>query len=491
MGQKWGKLLHISKKSSTFAANFDIDPTDMEKVTLKLRTTKSAGTIRLRFRLKDGRKCDLTHPSDIVADLRDLAKLDSTGEPAKHVSKYDQELVADIREERRIISAAYAAMRADGAPMTGEALHTYIERIKHPNAQTGQPRTLLERFQKYIADSERDGVIGAARSRHYSVVARILRRFLVVYGCLDMTPEQVSGQTLMDLRNFVLNEYQYVADWPQLYADCKTIDIPTARRAENTAATKFKMLRTFFTALEDAGEIEKSPFRRLGGEHRRKVLREKYDAPIYLLADELQRVIAADIPAELEDTRKAFVVQCAFGCRLGDFARLSMDNISIDPTGFAYIHYLPEKTAGAAADYSEVETPIMRYALDIIKGCGFDFPVLRNCYGHCGYNAKIKDLLKACGIERKVTKYNVETGTNEYRPLYEFGSSKLARKTNVDIMHKVQLNEYAAGLHSESSDAVKHYTKLERADRFALMCIAFRQPAYKVDANLQLIEGAQ
>ena len=491
MGQKWGKLLHISKKSSTFAANFDIDPIDMEKVTLKLRTTKSAGTIRLRFRLKDGRKCDLTHPSDIVADLRDLAKLDSTGEPAKHVSKYDQELVADIREERRIISAAYAAMRADGAPMTGEALHTYIERIKHPNAQTGQPRTLLERFQKYIADSERDGVIGAARSRHYSVVARILRRFLVVYGCLDMTPEQVTGQTLMDLRNFVLNEYQYVADWPQLYADCKTIDIPTARRAENTAATKFKMLRTFFTALEDAGEIEKSPFRRLGGEHRRKVLREKYDAPIYLLADELQRVIAADIPAELEDTRKAFVVQCAFGCRLGDFARLSMDNISIDPTGFAYIHYLPEKTAGAAADYSEVETPIMRYALDIIKGCGFDFPVLRNCYGHCGYNAKIKDLLKACGIERKVTKYNVETGTNEYRPLYEFGSSKLARKTNVDIMHKVQLNEYAAGLHSESSDAVKHYTKLERADRFALMCIAFRQPAYKVDANLQLIEGAQ
>jgi len=491
VGQKWGKLLHISKKSSTFAANFDIDPIDMEKVTLKLRTTKSAGTIRLRFRLKDGRKCDLTHPSDIVADLRDLAKLDSTGEPAKHVSKYDQELVADIREERRIISAAYAAMRADGAPMTGEALHAYIERIKHPNAQTGQPRTLLERFQKYIADSERDGVIGAARSRHYSVVARILRRFLVVYGCLDMTPEQVTGQTLMDLRNFVLNEYQYVADWPQLYADCKTIDIPTTRRAENTAATKFKMLRTFFTALEDAGEIEKSPFRRLGGEHRRKVLREKYDAPIYLLADELQRVIAADIPAELEDTRSAFVVQCAFGCRLGDFARLSMDNISIDPTGFAYIHYLPEKTAGAAADYSEVETPIMRYALDIIKGCGFVFPVLRNCYGHCGYNAKIKDLLKACGIERKVTKYNVETGTNEYRPLYEFGSSKLARKTNVDIMHKVQLNEYAAGLHSESSDAVKHYTKLERADRFALMCIAFRQPAYKVDANLQLIEGAQ
>ena len=271
----------------------------MEKVTLKVRTTKSAGTIRLRFRLKDGRKCDLTHPSDIVADLRDLAKLDSTGEPAKHVSKYDPELVADIREERRIISAAYAAMRADGAPMTGETLHTYIERIKHPNIVTGQPRTLLERFQKYIADSERDGLIGSARSRHYSVVARILRRFLVVTNRLDMTPAQMTAPMLMDFRAFVLDEYTYTADWPQLYADCKTIDIPTERRAENTAATKLKMLRTFFTALEDAGEIEANPFRRLGKEHTRKVLREKYDAPIYLLADELQRVLAADIPEEL------------------------------------------------------------------------------------------------------------------------------------------------------------------------------------------------
>lgn len=463
----------------------------MEKVTLKLRTTKSTGTIRLRFRLKDGRKCDLTHPSDIVADLRDLAKLDSTGEPAKHVSKYDAELVADIREERRIISAAYAAMRADGAPMTGETLHTYIERIKRPNAMSAQPRSLLERFQKYIADCERDGLVGRDRSRHYSVVARILRRFLVVNSSLDITPAQMTAPMLMDFRNFILNEYQYTADWPQLYADCKTIDIPTERRADNTAATKLKMFRTFFTALEDAGEIDASPFRRLGSEHRRKVLREKYDAPIYLLADELQRVLSAEIPAELEDTRSAFVVQCAFGCRLGDFARLSMENLAVDPSGFAYIHYLPEKTAEAAADYTEIETPVVRYALDIIKGCGFSFPVLRNCYGHCGYNAKIKDLLKACGIDRKVTKYNAEAGTNEYRPLYEFGSSKLARKTNVDMMHKVQLNEYAAGLHSESSDAVKHYTKLERADRFALMCIAFRQPAYKVDANLELIEGAQ
>lgn len=463
----------------------------MEKVTLKLRTTKSTGTIRLRFRLKDGRKCDLTHPSDIVADLRDLAKLDNTGEPAKHVSKYDPELVADIREERRIISAAYAAMRADGAPMTGETLHTYIERIKRPNIETGQPRTLLERFQKYIADSERDGLIGNARGRHYSVVARILRRFLVVTNRIDITPAQVTAPVLMDFRAFVLDEYRYTADWPQLYADCKTIDIPTERRSDNTAATKLKMLRTFFTALEDAGEIDANPFRRLGKEHTRKVLREKYDAPIYLVAEELQRVLSAKIPAKLEETRSAFVVQCAFGCRLGDFARLSMDNIAVDPSGFAYIHYLPEKTAEAAADYSEVETPIMRYALEIIKGCGFSFPILRNRYGASGYNAKIKDLLQACGIDRKVTKYNAETGTNEYRPLYEFGSSKLARKTHVDMLNKVQINEYAAGLHSENSEAVKRYTNLERADRFALMCVAFRQPAYKVGADLELIEEAQ
>ena len=76
---------------------------------------------------------------------------------------------------------------------------------------------------------------------------------------------------------------------------------------------------------------------------------------------------------------------------------------------------------------------------------------------------------------------------NKYVPLYEVGSSKLARKTHIDLMNKVQVNLYAAGLHREGSKAVKRYTMMELKDRFALMCVAFGAEQYKVDQNLDII----
>ena len=77
-------------------------------------------------------------------------------------------------------------------------------------------------------------------------------------------------------------------------------------------------------------------------------------------------------------------------------------------------------------------------------------------------------------------------GENKYVPLYEVGSSKLARKTHEDLMNKVQVNLYAAGLHREGSIAVKRYTMMELNDRLALMCVAFGAEQYKVDETLEI-----
>ena len=59
-------------------------------------------------------------------------------------------------------------------------------------------------------------------------------------------------------------------------------------------------------------------------------------------------------------------------------------------------------------------------------------------------------------------------------------SSKLARKTHVDMLNKVQINYYAAGLHREGSKAVFRYTSLELSDRFALLNAAFGEEEYRV-----------
>ena len=105
------------------------------------------------------------------------------------------------------------------------------------------------------------------------------------------------------------------------------------------------------------------------------------------------------------------------------------------------------------------------------------------------YNKKVCELMKICGIDRKVTTYDTEKHDNVYIPLYEAASSKLARKTHVDMMNKVQVNIYAAGLHRQGSDAVHHYTKMEMKDHFALMNVAFGQPDYRVDKDLNILEG--
>ena len=103
-----------------------------------------------------------------------------------------------------------------------------------------------------------------------------------------------------------------------------------------------------------------------------------------------------------------------------------------------------------------------------------------------GYNTKIRSILETCKIDRQVAHYDELKKENEYMPLYKAASSKLARKTHVDMMNKVQIDKYVAGLHKAGSGAVDRYTSLELKDRFKLMSLAFGQKPYTVDNNLNI-----
>ena len=103
------------------------------------------------------------------------------------------------------------------------------------------------------------------------------------------------------------------------------------------------------------------------------------------------------------------------------------------------------------------------------------------------YNKKIKELLEYCKINRIVSRFNEASGTMERVSLSSLGSSKLCRKTHIDMASKVQVNMYATGHHSIGSSAVGHYSVLEIRDLFILLCAAFRQPQFRVDGNLNVI----
>lgn len=464
----------------------------MERVTIFLRTTKTEGDIKLRFRLRDGREVDLYHKSEIRAALKDIAKFDENGNVKPKVSVFNKELKLSIDREMDAIYAAYRSLceKMQKGNINGEIFEDAIDLVLNPDArnQKKAEMTMLGRFDRFIADGYRDGIFGEGRMRHYRVVYGALERFLAIKNLRSITPIEFTADMLMDLRYFFTNEYEYVEKYSYLYDDKKKRDIPCKPRDMNTTITRLKKLQAFFNELEDKEEIIASPFRKLGKKRKATVLKERYDEPVYLHKDELLKVMHTEVPTTLQETKECFLLQCAFGCRIADFQALSMGKVRVTEDGIPFIHYLPKKTLRENVENTEIETPIMRYALDLIKKWQFNFPILKYVTGKSGYNAKIKLLLQHCEINRECKVFDDGLNDNVYKPLYTFGSSKLCRKTHVDIINKVQVNMYAAGLHKVGSKAVNRYTKMEMKDHFTLMCVAFDQPIYKVDKELNIIE---
>ena len=373
--------------------------------------------------------------------------------------------------------------------INGEIFEDAIDLVLNPDArnQKKAEMTMLGRFDRFIVDGYRDGIFGEGRMKHYRVVYGALERFLAIKNLRSITPIEFTADMLMDLRYFFTNEYEYVEKYSYLYDDKRERDIPRQPRDMNTTITRLKKLQAFFNELEDKEEIMASPFRKLGKKRKATVLKERYDEPVYLYKDELLKVMRTEVPTTLQETKECFLLQCAFGCRIADFQALSMSKVKVTEDGIPFIHYLPKKTLRENVENTEIETPILRYALDLIKKWQFNFPILKYVTGKSGYNAKIKLLLQHCGIDRECKVFDDGLNDNVYKSLYTFGSSKLCRKTHVDIMNKVQVNMYAAGLHKEGSEAVNRYTKMEMKDHFTLMCVAFDQPIYKVDKELNII----
>ena len=461
----------------------------MKYITFAYRTQKTSGKIRLRFRLRDGRNVQLFHKSDIEADLRDLERFDLDCKVKKKTKIYNTVLEGEINTELGIMAKAYDKMVKEGKDLTSDVFENTINELRHPiEEKRVDVETLPVRFKRYADEALHDGIIGEGRYAHFNVLAGKLERYVIIKGISRTVPSEVSPDFLMDFRNFLFDEYKYVKKFPALYKDMNRANKPTARLSLNTVATQMKTLQTFFNYLEENDEISKSPFRKLGKERKLAVVRTLYDAPIFLRADELEKVRCVKLPSKLENVRNAFVLQCALGCRISDFKALTMDNVSVSEEGVPFIHYLPQKTLDTQETNKEIQTPLVRFAYDIVMEYKFCFPELKYVYGESGYNSKIRSMLEIAKIDRKVPVFNEEKKVNEYLPLWSQGSSKLCRKTFVDMLAKIQINRYAAGLHREGSSAVDRYTHMELRDRFTLMNLAFGQEDYRVNQKLEVIK---
>ena len=464
----------------------------MERITILDKSKKENGNIKIRFRLRDGRDVDITHRTDIIADVALLRKqFSEDGTLKPRVSVYDQALLTAITARKEVMHEAYQAMREKNQMLTSEVLTREVERIlaeKDKSARASQP-TLVKRmtdvFAEWIVGQYESGVFGTGRKRHYEVLQRELCRFLVMRRMKDITVKEFDGSMLHDFSIWLRDEWRFVEKYSDLYESLDERRIPREARSSNTIATKMKLLRCFFRAQEFIGEVEKTPFNMMDGSRRKAMMREKYDTPVSLTREELKTIVQTEVPPALSEVRDTFVLHCFIGCRVNDLKAMTWDNVSV-MDGIPFIHYIPQKTAYQEGE--EVVTPLMRTALKILKKYDFKFSLLRNLWGKDGYNTQIKKLLESCGIERKCPIRDTEAGRTKYVPVWEIASTKLARKTFVNMMASCQVDLYAAGLHKRGSDAVKRYAHIDLRERFRLMCFAFDEKEYEADDDLTIIE---
>ena len=332
---------------------------------------------------------------------------------------------------------------------------------------------LYPRFLRFINEAHRDWVIGNGRYAVALGKAAKLNRFLSIIGQRMMTAQEFTTDRVLEFRQFIADEYKYVPLYPDLYPCGSGHHWPKKRLRDTTVVHDLKLLQAFFAELENADEIRRSPFRKLSMEKRRIIMHTMYDAPIYLRAEELKAIMTTDVPSNLQWAKDLFVLNCAIGCRIGDLLRLTPDKVAMSDDGIPYVHYIPSKTARLQTSNVEVQTPLIEPALEIIERTGLHFMDHNHHYGKQRYNKALRRLLQYCGITRQVCLYCPETEDNIYKPICDVATSKLARKTHIDMLNKVQINYYAAGLHRTGSDAVFRYTNLELKDRYELLKAAF------------------
>lgn len=461
----------------------------MARISIFVQTKKTSGKIKIRFRLKDGRDVQLYHKSEIEADLSDLSKFEADGTPKKRAN-YNRNLYQKISERVALIESIYNDGVSEGRDFTKESFEEEINKQLYPEQyqeeeEDTSAKILLTRFAKYIDD----GLFSKARKAGYWVTWRILERFLIIHDKTSILFDEVTPDFLIAFHKFIINEYEFAKKkkWAKLYEDISKNNFPDAPRAQNTTAIKLKMLQAFFAQLEDADEITKSPFRKMGRENRKTSLREHYVAPVALTLEEVRRILETDVKPSLQSTKDAFLLQCALGCRISDFKAMGIKNVAISSDGIPFVRYVAQKTQHSMTRITETKTPLIRFAFDIVKRTNFNLPILKYVSGMNGFNKKIKILLSECGINREVEVFNESENKVEHKPLYEVASTKLGRKTNVTLLSRVQINSTVAGLHAEGSEAVAHYYDQSLQDLFLLMSRAFGEQPYKTDKKLNII----
>lgn len=223
----------------------------------------------------------------------------------------------------------------------------------------------------------------------------------------------------------------------------------------NSVITIMKRIRSFFNWAKNKKYIKGTPFDDYAFTENIGV--EIYSEPVCMTRDELTKLfLSKQETAHKELVKDMFCLQAAIGCRVGDFLRLTYNNIQD-----GRVIYFPQKTSEFA---DKVIVPLSSRANEIIDKYrnktkdNLIMPFMNSVE----YNKTLKNVFKTAELDRVIVRYDRDLKKEVYDKLCDIATSHLARRTFVDILcqagEPIHVVASMSG-HSENSKAFDRYRR--------------------------------
>lgn len=365
-----------------------------------------------------------------------------------------------LNELSNVVMAAF--MEADESTIEKKWLAEVIDRFHFPEKyeRMEDDANINDVFMQYIETSKLSDV----RRRNTHVVRRIFQRFQL-FTRQELTFSDISSELLTDFEQFCRDEHLYA----QTAAYRDILDaVPESRavgeRGENSIIEIMRRFRTFVRWGMERGLLHTDPFIKY------KIGQPVYGTPYYITLEERNCIANCDLSARpaLAVQRDIFIFQCCIGCRVGDFMRMTKNDVINGA-----IEYIPHKTIDRRGRV--VRVPLNSIARAIYERyADRDDDRLLPFISEQKYNDAIKDIFRIAGVVRPVTVINPRTGKEEKRPICDVASSHLARRTFVGNLYKQakDLNLVCAlSGHTAGSKAVARYYNVDEDMRRDLVAM--------------------
>lgn len=467
----------------------------MIKVSLVKSVNVRSGQVQLRFRLKDGADVDLVIDSGRMVDVGDLALFTVDGKARGRLHEYDPQVKRYVDRYISVMPAVYLELVQSGVEVDEAVFQSAVDkRLGEEPLPELVSSALVERFRGYLDEELSARRISAKIHRDSMTLSRKLERYLVIRDVVGVEVSEFTAEMLVDFEKFCIDEYLYAANpkyshlYPRDYEGCRLW--PKHKLKEHILAKVLVRFQTFWSDLVAFGEIQRSPYNDyvpwMKPKHYKNYLEVMGD-PVSLTREEFLKVMETAVPEPLAEVRNMFILQVCLGCRGDVLGNMRLSDIRVTRSGVPYLCYKPVVHKMARNELkAEFEVPLVRAAFDIMMRTRCDFYFGTQA---ASYNRRIKELLRFCGIDREVSVYNERTGVTEQAPLCELMSNLYARTTHVDIVGRTVVRPEIAHAWTVSDRASVRMDGLSLEQRFKMLNKAFGQWEYKVDANLNIVEG--